>query len=290
MSLQTKKYQKIQKQNNMTQTPSISGIKADRYPLIMGIVNTAPDSFSDGKDEENPLDKALRLLDEGANIIDLGGESTRPGAVEIPPEIEIGRIKGVLQDLKKLRPDCFVSIDTRKSVCAKIFLDNGADMINDVSSFEYSPDMADIVAEYDAMLVIMHSLNKGDSAYKCVYDDTVKDVLDFLRQKKDHAVEHGVAANKIIIDPGLGFSKAAEDNFNLLRNIKNFSAIGPVLIGHSRKRFIKGFINSEDMTEIDEATALISAVCAISGAAILRVHDVRRTVRALELANKIWRS
>ncbi len=258
-----------------------------KRPLVMGIVNTAPDSFSDGNESSNALDKALQMLDDGADIIDIGGESTRPGAAEISADVEISRVLGVLTNLKKLRPDAQVSVDTRKSLCAKVFLDNGADIINDVSGLQYSPDMADIAAEYGAYLIIMHSIGGGISGLEHKYSNILQEVGDFLKKQIEFAVQRGVEREKIIIDPGLGFSKTAAENFELLRNIRKLTAIAPVLIGHSRKRFIREKMNIIQAHDADEISALISVLSADNGASVLRVHDVRRTVGFLNIREEM---
>lgn len=255
--------------------------------LVMGIVNTAPDSFSDGNDGINPVDKALQMIDDGANIIDIGGESTRPGAEEIPLEIEIERVKNVLQQIKKLRPSAIVSIDTRKSKCAKVMLELGADIINDVSGLTYSNDMAQTVAAFDANLVIMHSLGKGVSNIKNKYNNVADEVFDFLKQQKDYASACGVHADKIAIDPGLGFSKNTEDNCILLKNIKKFTSLAVVLIGASRKRFVRELAGIDSPVASDPYSAFIAAQSALEGAKILRVHNVRETLKILNIIDKI---
>lgn len=254
--------------------------------LVMGIVNCTPDSFSDKHTQAGAIDCALKLLDEGADILDLGGESTRPGSSEVPLETEINRVLGVLKEVKKLRTDAVISIDTRKSACAMICLDNGADIINDVSGLAYSADMAEIVAEYDAGLLIMHSL-KGVADAECQYKNIVEDVYDFLQKKFDFAVKCGVSAAKIMVDPGIGFSKNTAENFELLKNIELFKKIAPVLVGHSRKRFIRDFLNISEISASDGATALISVLAAQKGASVIRVHDVKTTLEYLRIAEQM---
>ena len=265
----------------------LKNFSAAEHAAVMGIVNAAPDSFSDGNDGENPVCKALRLLDEGADIIDIGGESTRPGAADVDESTETQRILSVLVPLRKLRPDAVISIDTRKSHCAKIALDNGADIINDVSGLTYSADMAKVIAEYKAYAIIMHSLAGGKSDKQHVYSDVCREVADFLQQQKLYAIQQGILQDRIIIDPGLGFSKNTDENFALLSNIKELRKIAPVLIGHSRKRFIREFCGISDIAESDGPTAMLSVLAALEGSAILRVHNVKNTVRYLNLAYKM---
>ncbi|MBR2508235.1 MAG: dihydropteroate synthase [Lentisphaeria bacterium] len=262
-------------------------LHASGRALVMGIVNCTPDSFSGGNSKQQSIDLALRLLDEGADILDLGGESTRPGAEEVPLETEIERLLGVLQTVKKLRPASIISIDTRKSKCAGICLDNGADIINDVSGLVYSPDMAEVVRYFNAKLVIMHSLDGGKSNTQHQYSDVVREVYDFLQKQFEYAVKCGVAAENIIVDPGIGFSKSAAENFELLKNIDIFREIAPVLAGHSRKRFIRETLNINEPADSDGATALISVLAAQKGASIVRVHDVKTTVDYLKIAEKM---
>ena len=255
--------------------------------LVMGIVNTAPDSFSDGNDGINPVDKALRLIDDGADIIDIGGESTRPGAEEIPLEIEIERVKNVLQQIKKLRPSVIASIDTRKSKCAEVMLELGADIINDVSGLAYSNDMAQTVAAFNANLIIMHSLGKGISNIRANYNNVAEEVFDFLKQQKDYALSCGIHADKIAVDPGLGFSKNTEENCILLKNIKKFTSLAVVLIGASRKRFVRELAGIDSPADSDPYSAFIAAQSVLEGSKMIRVHTVRETLKVLNMIDKI---
>ncbi len=255
--------------------------------LVMGIVNTAPDSFSDGSDGLDPVDKALQLLDEGADIIDIGGESTRPDADEIPVDIEIKRVQNVLLQIKKLRPSAIVSIDTRKSKCAAEMLNFGADIINDVSGLTYSEDMAQITASFNANLIIMHSCGKGVSAQLHTYNNIADEVFNFLLQQKNTAISHGVAPQNIAVDPGLGFSKNTDENCIMLKNTGKFSEIAPVLIGCSRKRFVRELGEVNEIADSDTYSAYVGALSVLEGAKILRVHNVRETVKFLNIMNKI---
>lgn len=255
--------------------------------LVMGIVNCTPDSFSDGSDGINPVNKALRLIDEGADIIDIGGESTRPGAEEVPLDIEIGRIQNVLLQIKKLRPSAVVSIDTRKSLCAEKMLSFGADIINDVSGLTYSENMAETVAKFNAALIIMHSCGKGVSNTAAEYSNITNDVYNFLKKQKEYAVSQGVSAEKIAIDIGLGFSKNTEENCILLKNLHKFTPLAPVLAGASRKRFVRELADAKTVSESDIYSALIGTAAVTEGAKILRVHNVRETLKFLNIMDKI---
>lgn len=255
--------------------------------LVMGIVNCTPDSFSDGRDGINPVDKALRLIDEGADIIDIGGESTRPGAEEVSLDIEIGRIQNVLLQIKKFRPSAVVSIDTRKSECAEQMLTFGADIINDVSGLTYSENMAEIVAKFNAALIIMHSCGKGVSNTAAEYSNITDDVFEFLKKQKEYAISKGVSAEKIAIDIGLGFSKNTEENCILLKNLHKFTLLAPVLVGASRKRFVRELANSDTPSDTDSCSAFIGALAALEGAKLLRVHDVQETLKFLKIMNKV---
>lgn len=255
--------------------------------LVMGIVNTAPDSFSDGSDGIDPVDKALKLLDEGADIIDIGGESTRPDADEIPVDIEIKRVQDVLLQIKKLRPSAVVSIDTRKSKCAAKMLELGADIINDVSGLTYSKDMAQITASFNANLIIMHSCGKGVSAELHTYNNIADEVYDFLLKQKNLAISHGVMPQNIAVDPGLGFSKNTAENCIMLKNTGRFAGIAPVLIGCSRKRFVRDLGDIKEFAISDTYSAYIGALSVLEGAKILRVHNVTETVKFLNIMNKI---
>lgn len=274
-----------------------------RRTRLMGIVNVTPDSFSDGGEYNRPeqaVKHALGLLNSGADIIDIGGESTRPGADLISDSDEMLRVVPVISGLKEVAPDCVISIDTRKYAVAEAALKAGADIINDVSGLQYSPLLAELAAAYGAKLVLMHMRGTPDdmqSSENLVYDDVVAETLDFLSLAADRAIAAGVARKDIIIDPGIGFSKTTEQNFDLLGRIDEFVASGfEVLVGPSRKSFIGKTLGIDNPGDRVFGTAGAVAFLAQVGVDIVRVHDVpemRQMLdifeRCIKVANKVDR-
>lgn len=258
-------------------------------PLIMGIVNVTPDSFSDGgrtPDAASALARALQLIGDGAAIIDIGGESTRPGAAEVPVDEEIARVVPVIRALRRARPDARISIDTRKSAVAAAALAAGADIVNDVTGLSFSPEMAAVAARFGAGVVIGHTRGTPEAMRRpenCVYADVVAEVIAFWRQAAARAEAAGIDAEKIIFDPCFGFAKTAEQDWEMLRRIDEFHAVGPVLIGHSRKSFIGKLLDEPDAARREAGTLAVSLYAAAHGAAVLRVHDVKATADALRV-------
>ncbi len=257
---------------------------------LMGILNVTPDSFSDGGQWIKPqwaIEHAATMIADGAQIIDIGGESTRPGAAFIPVEEEISRVVPVIAGLTKLEPHCIISIDTRKSVVAKAALKAGATMLNDISGLEFSPDMAKIAAENDADLVIMHMRGTPETMQSPVnleYGNVVDEVCTFLDNAVGKAIKAGVAPDKIIVDPGIGFSKNYEQNIELLTNIDRIKALGyRVLVGVSRKAFIGQALNITEAKARNWGTAGVVAYLAMQNIDIIRVHDVREMAEMLQL-------
>lgn len=266
-------------------------------PLVMGVVNVTVDSFSDGGrylDPTRAVEHGLALSADGAAIIDVGGESTRPGAVRIDPSLEQARILPVVKELAAQA--ITVSIDTMNSAVAQAALENGATIVNDVSGGRFDPDMARVVAEAGVPWVLMHWRSAGTGLSHDIprYGDVVTEVRDELLAAVDAAVDAGVDPGRIIIDPGLGFAKAEQHNWMLLHALPEFVATGiPVLIGASRKRFLGALLAAPDGTPRppdgrETATAVISALSATHGAWGVRVHDVRASVDALKVVGA-WR-
>jgi len=260
--------------------------------LVMGILNATPDSFSDGghfQTLEKGVERALQMVEEGADIIDIGGESTRPGAEPVQPSEEIERTVPIIGKLREQR-DCLISIDTQKAEVARAAVDAGADIINDVSACS-DPGMAKVAAETGAGLVLMHMLGTpGTMQNKPHYDDVVFDVRDFLEERMESAVAQGVSPLQIALDPGIGFGKTDEHNLELLREIPIFKMIGrPLLIGVSRKSLFGRLLGRE----VDErlAGSLAAAVFSVlHGASILRVHDVKESCDAVRLVDTLTRT
>ncbi len=269
---------------------------------IMGIINLTPDSFSgDGLLRERDyirtaLLQAEHFMQDGCDILDLGAESTRPGATTISSEDELSRLLPVVQSLREEMPKVILSIDTYKAETARICLAEGADIINDIWGFRFDPAMASTVAEAGAGAILMHNRTQGAQAvtselggrYEGVkYDDIVTEVRDWLGEAVDLAVEAGVRPDKIIIDPGIGFGKTIEQNLFLLKHIDMLRDLGfPILLGISRKGFIGHTLNLPQGERLEGSLAA-NAWGVLHGVDILRVHDVRETVRLARMLDAI---
>ncbi len=247
------------------------------FPAIMGIVNVTPDSFSDGglyHEHQTAIAHASQLIEQGADIIDIGGESTRPGADIISIEEEINRTIPVIHGLRALHPDITISIDTIKAEVAEAAIKAGANIINDISGLDAGPDLAIIAAKYNVPLIIMH--RKGISATmqkNPTYDDVVEEVKLHLMERCALAREYG--AEKLIIDVGICFGKTVEHNWELLRSLHEFHEIGyPMLLGISRKSFIGSSLDIANPAERDIPTHLLHALLLNKHCSIIRVHDV----------------
>jgi dihydropteroate synthase len=259
-------------------------------PLVMGILNVTPDSFSDGGrylDPEQALDCALEMEAEGADIIDLGGESSRPGATPISAEVELARILPVVQRLQG-RLKIPLSIDTWKASVAVAALEEGADIVNDISAGRWDPLLWRTVAQFRAGYVLMHALGQPSPLpEKPHYGDVSAEVVDFLAKFLARAEENGMALESIVCDPGFGFGKTLAHNLTLLRDLEAFRALRrPVRVGLSRKSFLK-LIGGSEPLEITNELAHVWA--AARGAAIWRVHDVPAALRAARLAGAFGR-
>lgn len=256
-----------------------------KMPIIMGILNLTPDSFSDGGSYPTPEDaiaRGLQMVEEGALIIDVGGESTRPGATPVTEEEECARVLDVVKALAS-KGIC-VSIDTRHAPVARAALEAGASIINDVSGFR-DPAMVDLVASCDAGLVVMHM--GGDDPRTMqnepVYEDVVAEVRDYLKAQADNLIAHGVARERICLDPGPGFGKTAKQTIELMRNFHEFNRLGfPTMVAVSRKSYIGEAYHIEDPKERDSASAAEALMACELGASVIRTHNVALTAQALE--------
>ncbi|MCI4453669.1 MAG: dihydropteroate synthase [Thermodesulfobacterium sp.] len=247
-------------------------------PFFMGILNVTPDSFSDGGRYlalEKALVQAERLLQEGADIIDVGGESTRPFADPVSEEEELKRVIPVIRELRKNFPQAIISVDTYKAKVAELALKEGADIVNDISALRFDNRMVDVVKDFACPVIIMHMQGTPKTMQVSpTYHDVVKEVKDFLYQRKDYLISQGISEEKIIIDPGIGFGKTFEHNLTLLRNLSSFKELGsPILIGASRKGFI-GEIIKKPPYERDAGTAGVTLWCYLQGVNIFRVHNI----------------
>ena len=261
--------------------------------LVMGILNVTPDSFSDGGrflDRAAAVAHATRMVDDGADILDVGGESTRPGSTAVSVDEELERVRPVIERLAELHPAIPISIDTRKASVAAESLAAGAAIVNDVSGGA-DPEMFDVVRERDAAVVLMHM--RGDPATMQEaprYDDVVGEVHEYLRQRIEAAELAGIDPERIAIDPGIGFGKDLEHNLELMRRVDVLLDLRrPVLVGPSRKRFLGTIL---DVPEDDRVEGTIGAVVWLvsRGAHVARVHDVKEVVRAVRVADAIARA
>lgn len=258
---------------------------------VMGIVNITPDSFSDGgkvSDQSSLLALVDHMVDSGADIIDIGGESTRPFAPRVTLQEELDRVIPAIRAIRR-RHRILISIDTTKAEVARCAIAAGADIINDISALRHDAAMVSVAAEHKVPVIIMHMLGTPrDMQINPSYDVVVAEICAALRERIQWAENHGVSHDRIIIDPGIGFGKTVTHNLTILRELRQLTTLGcPVLIGHSRKSFIGTILAIDDPGQRDEATAVISALCAWNGASIIRVHDVARTVQAVKMTHAI---
>lgn len=274
----------------------------DKKTYVMGIINLTPDSFSgDGllnqaEVEAAALEQALRFVREGADVLDLGAESTRPGSRKLDATEELQRLLPVLTLIRKELPDTLISVDTYKAETARACLGRGADIINDVWGFKHDPDMARVVAEFNVTAVLMHNREHGARAVSSdlggryedvIYEDIVSEVCGWLAESVEIAHAAGVSDDKIILDPGIGFGKTINQSLFLLKHLEALSELGyPVLLGVSRKGFI-GHSLDLPRGERLEGSLAANAWGVMMGASILRVHDVKETVRLARMLDAI---
>jgi dihydropteroate synthase len=270
-------------------------VKGKNYLLgertwIMGVLNVTPDSFSDGGhylEKEKAVDRGLELAADGADIIDVGGESTKPGSDSVPTKEEFRRVVPVLKELRK-KTDVLLSVDTNKADVARAAIDAGADIVNDVSSFRFDARMISLVAQQDVPVVLMHM--KGTPKTMQLephYEDLLAEIKSFLKERLEVAQAYGIKKEKIIIDPGIGFGKKFQDNLILINRLSFFIDLDvPILVGVSRKSFIGKILNSPPQERL-EGTIAASLLSIIRGAHILRVHDVKSVRRAALVAEAI---
>jgi dihydropteroate synthase len=260
---------------------------------LMGVLNVTPDSFSDGGKFfklEEAIKQGLKLAEEGADMIDIGGESTRPGSEPVTIEEELRRVIPVIEELTKMI-QVPISIDTYKSRVAKEALDSGASMVNDISGLRYDPEMKKVIAKYDVPVVLMHikgtPKNMQENPH---YDNLIEEIKTYLIESIKIAKEAGIDGDKIIIDPGIGFGKTPEDNLRILKNLNEFTELGrPLMVGVSRKSFIGKILNLPTEERLEGSLASM-AVAIMNGANILRVHDVKESKMVAKLVDAILKS
>jgi len=254
----------------------------------MGVLNVTPDSFSDGgmyNTRRSALKFALKMLDDGADIIDIGGESSRPGSNPVGENEEIERVIPVLKEILNNEPNAVISVDTTKSTVAFKALNAGAAMINDISALRFDNEMANVIKEFDAAVALMHMKGKPKNMQENpYYENVIEEVYEYLAERSSFAAKNGL--DKIFIDPGIGFGKRVEDNFNLIRKIENFKSLSyPIMIGLSRKSFIGKTLDLEN-DERDEATMALNTLAISRGAKIIRTHNVKLGVQSCKLMNQ----
>lgn len=258
---------------------------------VMGILNITPDSFSDAGrflNHRDALDHAKRMVDEGADIIDVGGESTRPGAKPVPLEEEHKRVIPFIEKLAS-QIDIPISIDTTKAEVAKDALKAGAAMINDISALRFDPQMASLVSEHGVPVVLMHMRGIPETMqHHPVYDSLISEIHDFLKERIEYAESMGIDSQRIIIDPGIGFGKSVPDgNLSIIKHLASFKDLGkPILVGMSRKAFI-GNVLGIGIEEREEGTAATVSLAIHNGAHIVRVHDVGKMKRVVKMVDAV---
>ena len=260
-----------------------------KLAYAMGILNVTPDSFSDGGrfiDRDKAVSYGLEMIELGADIIDIGGESTRPGSEPVCEEEELNRVIPVINQILKLNPDAILSIDTTKEIVAKEALISGALIVNDISGGTFEPEIFNVVQKFNAVIILMHIKGKPKTMQVLPgYTDVVSEVYDYLAIQSEIAFNHGI--EKIIIDPGIGFGKRSEDNLALIERLEDFKSLGfPIMIGLSRKSFIGNILNLP-IEDRDDATNALNSLSLDKGARIIRTHNVAHAVQTCKLFNSI---
>ena len=261
---------------------------------IMGVLNVTPDSFSDGGaylEVDSAIVHARSMVVDGATILDIGGESSRPGAEPVPIDVELNRVLPVIRALKSEQLDIPISIDTTKAEVAQKALEAGAHIINDITALQGDSAMADVAVEMEAGVILMHMKGTPRTMQQSpVYEDVVKDIYHNLQDWIDRSVDKGIEPNRIIIDPGIGFGKTTEQNIQILKKLSVFKQLNrPILIGTSRKSFIGKLL---DLPVTDRVEGTIATVCwsIVQGANIVRVHDVKAVSRAVKMIDVLSRT
>lgn len=263
-----------------------------RRTHVMGILNVTPDSFSDGGrylDRDKAVDHGLSMARDGADIIDVGGESTRPSAEKISSDEELDRVISVIERLCR-EVTIPVSIDTYKSAVAREALKAGASMINDISALRFDPQMAAVAARAGVPVILMHMKGTPETMQSNpTYEALIPEILDFLRDAMDRATNAGIRRDLILVDPGIGFGKTFDDNLKIIRDLSQFASLGrPILLGTSNKAFI-GHILNKELHERDIGTMATVAVGVLNGAHLVRVHDVKKAVETVKMVDAVKR-
>lgn len=273
--------------------PCGRALEFGRRMLVMGIINLTDDSFYEGSragaDVDDAVRRAVRMAEDGADMLDLGAESTRPGSSRVPEAQELARMTDAVRAIRKALPHMPLSIDTTRASVARAALDAGADIINDVSGLQFDPGVATEAAQYGAMLVLMHMRGTpADMQSKCSYRNLISEVCDFLQNAALRAQELGVAREHIIVDPGIGFAKDYNQNLFLLLHCESFKALGyPLLVGASRKGVISRATQTPDARDRMPGTLAVTALCCAQRADVIRVHDVKENKQAIMMTEAI---
>ncbi len=259
----------------------------------MAIINITNDSFSDGGlfvDTKSAVNHACFCIEQGAHILDLGAQSTRPGASEVGPEIEIQRLLPVIKEIKSIYPETLISVDTFNHSVAYESLKSGADLINDVSGGRHDPEIFKVVSDFGCPYVLMHSRGTSINMDKLIdYENLIDDVKYELNKQIEKAFISGVKNSQLILDPGIGFAKNTLQNLALIKNIEEFVSLPyPILVGASRKRFIGEIMGEVDPSKRLLGTAIVASICVKAKVNILRVHDVREVVQVIKLTQGIY--
>jgi len=274
--------------------PGGRALALGEHTIVMGVVNVTPDSFSDGGmlvDPAKAVDAGVEMVEQGAGIIDIGGESTRPGASPIDDAEEQRRVVPVIEGLAR-RVEVPISIDTYKASTADAALAAGASIVNDISGLRYEPELADVVARRGAAIILMHTRGRSRDMYEqASYGDVVAEVLDELRESMSFATAAGIAKQSILVDPGLGFAKEAPHSFEALARLDEFGELGcPLVVGPSRKSFLtRARGGTVPATSRDWATAAAVTAAVLAGAHVVRVHAVSEMVQVARVADEIRR-
>jgi dihydropteroate synthase len=261
-------------------------------PAVVGILNITPDSFSDGGKFLDPgaaAEHAATMLDEGADILDVGGESTRPGSDPVSQEEEIQRVIPVLERILSVRPEAVISVDTYRSGTATAALEAGASLVNDVTALRGDPRIASVIQEAACPVILMHMQGEPKTMQKEPhYEDVVREVRNFLAERAEYAVAAGIRPENVILDPGIGFGKNLDHNLDLLRNLDAIVDLGfPVLIGASRKSFMEKITGVQEARDRVSGTVATTVLAYERGATFFRVHDVRANREALAVAEAV---
>ena len=258
--------------------------------LVMGVLNLTPDSFYDGgryTTTQLAVGRALEMVEEGADIIDIGGESSRPGARSVSLDEELARVVPVVEALAA-RSDVLISVDTTKSAVARAAIDSGATIINDISALRFDPEMGRVMAQAGVYLVLMHMQGTPETMQQDPrYEDPVSEIKGYLRERMDAAISAGIEREHLIVDPGIGFGKRLSHNLEILRRLSEFEDLGvPILVGLSRKSFL-GEILDLPTSERLEGTIAANAIAIVNGADIIRVHDAKEGRRTADVAVRL---